>query len=95
MSAISGQRTVTTAGTAVRLAASATPCQGPLMVKALDTNTGVVALGHDGSGDVTVSNGLRLEAGDVVVFEFVGNLYDIWLDSAVNGEGVSWLMLNV
>ena len=95
MSAISGQRTVTTAGTAVRLAASSTPCTGPLMVKALDTNTGVVALGHDGAGDVTVSNGLRLAAGDAVVFEFVGNLYDLWLDSSVNGEGVSWLMLNV
>ena len=95
MAAISGQRVVTTAGTAVRLSAASNPCTGPLMVKALDTNTGVVALGGDGSGDVTVSNGLRLEAGDAVVFEFVGNMYDIWLDSAVNGEGVSWLLLNV
>lgn len=95
MAAISGQRTVTTAGTAVRLAASSTPCFGPLIVKALDTNTGIVALGHDGAGDVTVSNGLRLAAGESVVFEYVGNLYDIWLDSAANGEGVSWLILNV
>jgi len=30
------------------------------MVKALDTNTGVVALGNDGADDVTLSNGLRL-----------------------------------
>lgn len=95
MSAISGQRTVTTAGTAVRLAATSTLINGPLMVKALDTNTGVVAIGHDGAGDVTVSNGLRLLTSEVVVFEFVGNLYDIWLDSAVNGEGISWLNLNV
>lgn len=95
MPAISGQRTVTTAGTAVRLAASSFPILGPLMVKALDTNTGVIALGHDGAGDVTVSNGLRLLTSEVVVFEFVGNLYDLWLDSAVNGEGISWIMLNV
>ena len=95
MGALSGQRTVTTAGTAVRLAAASDPCTGPLMVKALDTNTGVVALGSDGALDVTVSNGLRLAAGEVAVFEFVGDLYDIWLDSAVNGEGVSWLKLNV
>jgi len=95
MAAISGQRTVTTAGTEVRLAAASAPCAGPLMVKALDTNTGIVALGNDGAGAVTVSNGLRLAAGDVVIFDFIGNLYDIWLDSAVNGEGVSWIMLNV
>lgn len=91
--ALSGQKTVTTAGTAVAL--GTTPINAPLMVKALDTNTGIVALGNDGAGDVTVSNGLRLDAGDSVVFEFVGNLASLMLDSAVNGEGVSWLILNV
>jgi hypothetical protein len=54
----------------------------------------VVALGHDGAGDVTVSNGLRLSASEVVIFDWVGNLYDIWLDSVNNGEGVSWIILN-
>lgn len=93
--AISGQRTVTTAGTAVSLAAASTLANGPLMVKALDTNTGVVALGNDGANDVTVSNGIRLAAGEVVIFDFVGDLKSIWLDSAVNGEGVSWIMLSV
>lgn len=91
--ALSGQKTVTTAGTAVALGTQAV--NASLMVKALDTNTGVVALGNDGAGDVTVSNGLRLEAGDSVVFEFVGHLGSLMLDSAVNGEGVSWLILNV
>jgi len=90
---LSGQKTVTTAGTAVALGSQAV--NAPLIVKALDTNTGVVALGSDGAGDVTVSNGLRLAAGESVVFEFVGNLGSLWLDSAVNGEGVSWLILNV
>jgi co-chaperonin GroES (HSP10) len=91
--ALSGQKTVTTAGTAVALGTQAV--NAPLMVKALDTNTGVVALGNDGAGDVTTSNGLRLEAGDTVIFEYVGHLASLWLDSAVNGEGVSWLILNV
>jgi hypothetical protein len=90
---ISGQKTVTAAGTAVQL--GALRIEGPLMVKALDTNTGIVALGNDGANDVTVSNGLRLAAGDVIVFDFVGDLANLWLDSAVNGEGVSWLHLNV
>ncbi len=61
----------------------------------------MVALGNDGANDVTVSNGLRLEAGEVVFFEWVGELGSICLDSAVNaeeyfrGEGVSWIALNV
>ena len=91
--AISGLRLVTTAGTAVTLGTQR--IDGPLMVKAIDTNTGVVALGNDGANDVTVDNGLRLEAGDVVVFEWVGDLASIYLDSAVNGEGVTWIILNV
>ena len=30
-----------------------------------------------------------------MVFDWVGDLSSIWLDSAVNGEGVSWIVLNV
>jgi len=90
---LSGQTTVTTAGTAVALGSQ--DIIGSLMIKALDTNTGVVAVGNDGLNDVTVSNGLRLEAGDVIVFEYVGNLASLYLDSAVNGEGVSWIQLSV
>ena len=89
---LSGQTTVTTAGTAVALGSQ--DIIGSLMIKALDTNTGVVSVGNDGLNDVTVSNGLRLEAGDVIVFEYVGNLASLYLDSAVNGEGVSWILLN-
>lgn len=93
MSAISGQKTVTTAGTAVQL--GTVRIEGPLIVKALDANTGVVALGNDGANDVTLSNGIRLSASEVLVFDFVGSLANLWLDSAVNGEGVGWIMLNV
>ena len=92
--ALSGQKTVTTAGTAVVLGTSQL-INGPLMVKALDTNSGIVAIGNDGANDVTVSNGLRLEAGESVIFDFVGDIASLYLDSAVNGEGVSWLLLSV
>ena len=47
MPALSGQKTVTTAGTAEAFGSQA--IGGPLMVKALDTNTSVVALGNDGA----------------------------------------------
>lgn len=89
--ALSGQKTVTTAGTAVALANQF--ANSAVMVKALDTNTGVVAIGNDGAGDVTTSIGLRLAAGDVVIFDFVGYMGTLMVDSAVSGEGVSWVIL--
>ena len=92
MAVLSGQKTVTTAGTALALGSQV--INVPLMIKALDTNTGIVAIGNDGAGDVTVSNGMRLAASDVIIMEFVGDLANIMLDSAVNGEGVAWLALN-
>ena len=91
--AISGQKTVTTAGTAEALGSAV--IFGPLIVTALDTNTGIVAIGNDGAGDVTVSNGLRLAAGQSVIYGFVENLNKLYLDSAVSGEGVSWAALEV
>ena len=93
MLAISGQTTVTTAGTAVPLGSQT--INGPLMLKALTTNTGSIAVGNDGSNDVTTTNGLLLSASDTVIFDFVGNLASLYIDSTVNGEGVAWLSLNI
>lgn len=90
--ALSGQKTVATAGTAVALG-TATPFNA-LMVKALTTNTGLMYVGNNGSGDVDNTNGYPLAAGDQVIFTMVGNLGNIWVDSAVNGEGVAWLILD-
>ena len=92
MSAMSGQKAIATAGTALALGSQ--PINGPLMIKALEANTGYVYLGNDGAGDVTSSNGLELSAGDLVVFDHVGNLASVIVDVSVNGEGVAWLMLN-
>ena len=93
MAVISGQKAVTTAGTAVQLHASQR-ANGTLMVKALTANTGLVYLGNV-NGTVSSANGMPLAAGEVVVLESVGSLADVWLDSAVNGEGVAWLILAV
>ena len=93
MPAISGQKTVTTAGVAVALGSQ--PVNGPLMVKALTANTGEIAIGDDGTNDVTTTSGLLLSAGEVVVFDFVGHLATLLLDSEIDGEGVAWLVLNV
>jgi hypothetical protein len=93
MPAISGQTTVAVPGSAVTLGTAA--ANGPLLVKALDGNSGVVAIGNDGANDVSLSSGLRLAAGEALVFDFVGCLASLWLDAAVAGEGVSWILLSV
>jgi hypothetical protein len=93
MPALSGQKTVTTAGIAVALGTQA--IGGPLAVKALAANTGVVVVGNDGASDVTTANGFQLSAGEVIIFDHVAHLGNICLDSAVNGEGVCWLALDI
>jgi hypothetical protein len=38
---------------------------------------------------------MPLSPGDALIFEFVSDLAEIWIDSTVNGEGVAWLLLSV
>ena len=90
--ALSGRTVVTTAGTEVVL--GATQINACLMVKALDTNTGKIYIGNDGGGIVSSTTGLVLLAGEVAIFNFVGSLASIIIDSSVNGEGVTWLILD-
>lgn len=90
--ATSGQKSITTAGTAEKLGSQL--INGPLMVKALLANTGNIYIGNDGE-DVSSALGLELDAGEVVIFDFIGNLANIWVDASVNGEGVAWLQLRV
>jgi hypothetical protein len=92
MATLSGQTAVATAGTAVQLAADQL-INGPVMVKALPGNTDLVYIGNV-AGDVASTNGLPLAAGEMVILGQVGNLSSIWVDSAVNGEGVAWIALN-
>jgi hypothetical protein len=91
--AFSGQKTITAAGTAERLSTGLV-ANGSVMVKALPANTGNIYVGNV-AGDVASTNGMILEPGDVVIFNHVGDLREIWIDSAVNSEGVAWLLLDV
>jgi hypothetical protein len=91
--AFSGQKTITAAGTAERLSTGqVVNCS--VMVKALPANTGNIYVGNV-SGDVASTNGMILEPGDVVIFNHIGDLREIWIDSAVNSEGVAWLLLDI
>ena len=91
--ALSGQKTVAATGVAEVLGSQV--INGPLMIKALLANTNNAYIGNDGAGDVASTNGLELDAGEVVVFDFVGNLSSLWVDVDTNGEGVSWIVLDL
>lgn len=84
-----GQETVTTSGTEVQLVASSTPCSS-IVIKALSTNTGSIAIGSNSS--VTVSNGFLLVANESVSLD-LDNVQDVYIDTTVNGEGVSWIAI--
>jgi hypothetical protein len=91
MSALSGQKTVTAAGTAEALGSG--QVHGAIIIKALVGNAGNVYIGNDGAGDVSSANGFELQPGEVVILDHLANLSNLVVDADNNGEGVSWIML--
>ena len=75
---------VTTAGTRVQMPTFA--CQS-VTVKALVANTGLIYIG---GSTVSSTNGFQLSAGDSVSMD-ISNVNVLYIDSSVNGEGVSWI----
>lgn len=80
-----GRTTVTTAGTRVQMASVA--LVAGVTIKALPTNTGLIYIG---GATVSSSNGFILSARESV-FIAADNLNRFYVDSSVNGEGVSYL----
>ena len=91
MAALSGRKTVTTAGTSEALGAVTAKVLGALYIKALAANTGVIEVGDSASAALA---GYQLSAKEQVLLENVDNLGQIYIDTTVNGEGVSWLRMN-
>lgn len=87
-----GTKTVTTAGTAVRIVANDTIFKSGT-IQALSGNTGTICIG---SSTVLAAskNGTCLTAGQAAplytVQAFPFNLAAFYIDSTVNGEGVSY-----
>lgn len=84
---IAGQTTVTTAGTQVALGTSTALPSGLLRIKALHANTGWI---YVGDSTVDSATGFVLDAGEEVVLT-INNLATVYIDSSVNGEGVSYI----
>ena len=91
--AISALVKVTTAGTAVVLGSQV--IEGPLAIRAIAGNAGVVYIGNDSADDVAATNGFELSAGDTIVLSYVDNLASIYVDAANSDEYVTWLALEV
>ena len=83
---IHGQKTVTTAGTEVALTTSKSLKRG-VTIKALVANSGLIFVGLN---PVTSSTGFQLAAGESIFIE-IYNSSLIYIDAAVNGEGVSYI----
>lgn len=85
-----GRKTVATAGTRERIVAVNTPCE-KVTIMALLSNTDYVVV-----GDVTViasastRRGIPLSAGVSITLD-VQDLYALYLDAVVSGEGVTFL----
>lgn len=94
MAVLSGQITVTTAGTAV---VGPSTSGKAFAIKAHPSNTGVVYVGNDGADDVTSANGFALDPGEGVVVDMTllpgTNLSIFWFDAATNGDKVTWMRL--
>ena len=83
-----GNKSVTTAGTDVVLAASTTCIS--VTITANETNTGVIAVGGSGVDATSATRtGAYLFPGDSITLA-IGNLNAIYIDSTVSGEGVSY-----
>ena len=92
---LSGQITVTTAGTAVQ--GPSTPDGSLFALKALPNNAGTVYVGNDGADDVTSANGFPLDPGEGVVVDIADlpgqDLSIFWFDAATSGDKIAWLRL--
>jgi hypothetical protein len=93
----SGQKKVTTAGTALALSATSVIVK-KLKIKALAGNTGMVYIGKS---TVSALTGYELDAGQELnvsdLFESAEsevNLADIYVDSGVNAEGVTFAYID-
>ena len=82
--AVHGHTAVTTAGTQLVLGTTASIPSGTVHIKALSANTGLIFIG--GSA-VSSADGWQLAAGEEIYWPAT-DLADVYVDSAVNGEGV-------
>lgn len=84
-----GRKTVTSAGTAEALSATSTEFN-ELTVCAETDNTGVIAVGETPIAALATRQGVPLLAGDCYSVTRPSNLSTVYIDTTVNGDGVTF-----
>jgi hypothetical protein len=85
-----GRVVVTTTGTAVQVSTANTPCFG-IEITAESDNTGLIVVGCVSVvAAIATRKGIPMGASDVYTTYDVDNLNKIYLDSTVNGDGVTY-----
>lgn len=88
---ISGQITVTTAGTAVAGPASVA---GTFAFTPVNGNTGSYCfVGNDGADDVSSATGFVIKKDGPPLVMAITNLNQVYFDSDTNGDKVAWIRL--
>ena len=88
-----GRKVVAAAATAEALASS--QAYGTVTICAETNNTGVIAVGGSGViASLTTREGVPLTAGSCITFQSSGDLANIYLDTTVNGDGVTYAYTN-
>lgn len=89
---ISGQITVTTAGTAVAGTASIEP--GMFEFSPVPGNTGTYCYaGNDGNDDVSSSTGYAIQKGGTPLVMAVDDMSQVYFDSDTNGDKIQWIRI--
>lgn len=83
-----GSQAISAATTAEQLPGLSIPNGLSIVIKARDTNTNYIYIGH--SKATAEAHHFELAPGESVEI-FTDNLNDVWIDVTVNGEYVEWL----
>ena len=88
-----GSKTITAAGTAEQITSTKTIIQC-VTIAPLPTNTGHVGVGFSSTDSLSTSGVYKIptsNSGAIPIKINIDDLSKIWIDAAVNGEGISWL----
>lgn len=85
-----GRKVVASAGTAERLVSSSTKARKVTIMAELDNTDYVVIGGSTVVAALATRRGIPLSAGSSVTLD-IENLYDLYVDAVVNGEGVTFI----
>jgi len=89
---MSGATSVTTPGSAIPFTTLSTIGGGTFLIKAHPSNTSLVYIGNDGTGDVTSSNGMALAASETALIT-VSALTQVYMDATTTSQIASWFRM--